>query len=374
MRNVLVTGAKGFIGANLCITLERLAHINVLRVTRETNNADFEKMLLKADLIFHLAGVNRSSKDEDFVKANVDLTEKISQFLQAAKKNTPIIFSSSSKSGGVDIYGETKFLAESCLKKYHRASGAPVYVLRFPNVFGKWSRPNYNSVVATFCFNIARDKAIQINEPDATIRLLHIGDVVTELLAIMSEIEEGFHLVTEFDSHELTVGELAETLNRYHRERTELKVAKVGAGFARQLYATFISYLPQTAFKYSLPENSDHRGKFVEMLKTVDSGQIGYFTALPGVTRGGHYHNVKVEKFLVVSGLARFRFENISTKEVMTIRTSGGSAEIVESIPGWSHDVTNLGDEELVVLVWANEIFDSDKPDTVSRILRHEEA
>lgn len=374
MRNVLVTGANGFIGANLCISLERFAHINILRATRETDKADLERMLLKADLIFHLAGVNRSSKDEDFVKANVDLTEAITQCLQAAKKNTPIIFSSSSKSGGADIYGETKFLAESCLKKYHRASGAPVYVLRLPNLFGKWSRPDYNSVVATFCFNIVRNKPIHINEPDALISLVHIGDVITQLLAIMSEIKEGFHLLTDFDAHELTVGDLAETLKRYQRERTELKVAKVGVGLERQLYATFISYLPKKAFKYPIPEHVDHRGKFVEILKTVDSGQVGYFTALPGITRGGHYHNVKVEKFLVVSGLARFRFENIKTKELMTIHTSGGSAEIVESIPGWSHDITNLGDEELVVIVWANEIFDAAKPDTVTRIPRHEEA
>lgn len=242
----------------------------------------------------------------------------------------------------------------------------PVYVLRLTNVFGKWSRPYYNSAVATFCHQVAHGQSVSVNDPASRLRLIHVDDVVTALMALLVDPPPIGGFVDTGPIHETTVGELADTLRGFAHSRETLTTARVGTGLTRALYATYVSFLPPESFSYDVPQHGDPRGVFVEMLKTPDCGQFSYFTAKPGITRGGHYHHSKTEKFLVIQGTARFGFRQIETGEVHELTTKGGQARIVETVPGWTHDITNIGEDELVVMLWANEVFDQDRPDTVA--------
>jgi UDP-2-acetamido-2,6-beta-L-arabino-hexul-4-ose reductase len=243
----------------------------------------------------------------------------------------------------------------------------PVHVFRLPNVFGKWCRPNYNSVVATFCYNIARDLPIQVNDPQATLTLVYIDDVIESFFQVMdgavdTTSADGFATVKP--QYTTTVGELARLIRSFRDSRGSLLMERVGTGLVRALYATYVSYLPVEAFAYEVPQHADGRGVFVEMLKTPDCGQFSFFTAHPGVTRGGHYHHSKTEKFLVIKGHALFRFRHMQTGQTHELQTSGDRPQIVETVPGWMHDITNTGPEDMVVMLWANEIFDRIRPDT----------
>ena len=235
---------------------------------------------------------------------------------------------------------------------------------RLPNVFGKWCKPNYNSAVATFCHNIARGLPIQVNDAAAPLRLVYIDDVVAELLRFLADPGSGVGLRQAGPVYATTVGELARQIEAFKDVRTSLVSERVGTGLVRALYATYVSFLPPQAFSYGVPKYGDARGVFVEMLKTPDCGQFSFFTAHPGITRGGHYHHTKTEKFLVIKGEARFKFRQMQTGETHELVTSGAKAEIVETVPGWTHDITNIGSEEMVVMLWANEVFDRSKPDT----------
>ena len=245
--------------------------------------------------------------------------------------------------------------------------GSPVHIFRLPNVFGKWARPNYNSAVATFCHNVARDLPIQISDPKAVIRLVYIDDVVRRLIAVMDGSVADAPFVSVEPEYQVSVGELAEQLYAFRDSRQTMVTERVGTGLVRALYSTYLSYLPPDRFTYEVPKHGDPRGVFVEMLKTRDSGQFSYFTAHPGITRGGHYHHSKTEKFLVIKGHACFRFRHIVTGEFYELHTSGEQPEIVETVPGWTHDITNVGDDEMIVMLWANEIFDRENPDTYAR-------
>jgi UDP-2-acetamido-2,6-beta-L-arabino-hexul-4-ose reductase len=235
-----------------------------------------------------------------------------------------------------------------------------------PGVFGKWCKPNYNSVVATFCHNIARDLPIQINDPTANLRLVYVDDVVTAFLVALVAPAPGCVQAQVEPEYTTTLGELANKIRAFGDCRSTLMTERVGTGFVRALYATYVSYLPSDRFSYEVPQHSDPRGVFVEMLKTPDSGQFSFFTAHPGITRGGHYHHTKTEKFLVIKGEALFRFRHLLTKQLVELRTTGSTPEVVDTIPGWTHDITNVGDDEMVVMLWANENFDRGKPDTVA--------
>ncbi|MDY0050528.1 MAG: hypothetical protein RBR73_07255, partial [Halothiobacillaceae bacterium] len=246
-------------------------------------------------------------------------------------------------------------------------TGNAAHVFRLPNVFGKWCKPNYNSVVATFCHNIARGLPIQINDPAAPITLVYVDDVIGRFFQLMEGAvtavdAEGFATVAP--QYTTTVGELAKLIQSFRESRKTLTTERVGTGLVRALYATYVSYLPVESFTYPVPQHGDPRGVFVEMLKTPDCGQFSFFTAQPGVTRGGHYHHSKTEKFLVIKGAARFRFRHMQTGETHELVTRGDKAEIVETVPGWAHDITNIGSDEMVVMLWANEVFDRSKSDT----------
>lgn len=362
---VLVTGANGFIGKNLCISLSSIGNCTVYKFDRKTSIDELNMMLSKADIIFHLAGVNRSDNELDF-QDNISLTNLIIEKLSYLDKKTPLVFSSTIHAGREDPYGRSKAHAEELLKKLHKDHGNPVYIYKLSNVFGKWCKPNYNSVVATFCHNIANNKPIIINDENTEIDLIHIGEVITSFLGLLELKGKDLKYIKIDKVHRISIGKLAQTLHEYKEGRYQLKSGHVGKGFERLLYSTFISYLPTSDFKYPITRNEDSRGVFVEMLKTPDSGQFSFFTAHPNVTRGGHYHHVKTEKFLVIEGKAKFCFKNIITNETFSLITSGEISEVVETIPGWSHDITNIGKDRLIVMLWANEAYDHSKPDTKS--------
>lgn len=360
---VLVTGSNGFIAKNLIQFLSEKPEIEILKAHRETTDQEFEQSVLAADWIIHLAGVNRPLNEEEFAEGNTTLTEKIAQILQQANKKTPVILSSSIQAERDNPYGKSKLGGEQALVALNQAQGNPVYICRLANVFGKWSRPNYNSAVATFCYNVANDLPLQIHDENAVIRLVYVDDVVETFWNILNgqQVEQIFQVEPEY---QITVGDLAKVLNGFKASRDTLITDCVGTGLTRALYSTYLSFFKPEQFDYSVPKYGDARGVFVEMLKTPDAGQFSYFTAHPGITRGGHYHHTKTEKFLVIKGKALFKFKHVVTGEFYELETQGNEPRIVETVPGWTHDITNIGDDEMIVMLWANEIFDRNKPDT----------
>jgi len=368
---LLITGANGFVGKNLTAHIDEMADIEYVKFTKDHTISEISELLEGVDCVIHLAGVNRPQNENEFFEGNTGLTEQLLDALSTQPKLPPIIYSSSIQAERGNAYGNSKQKAEELVAEYARTNNVPAKVYRLANVFGKWCKPNYNSMVATFCHNIARDLPIQVKDSNAKVKLVYIDDVVNELIkaayGLVSDGEkdkkvEGFSEVLPI--YEETVGHIAGQLNLFKKSRDTLITEKVGEGFTRKLYSTYVSYLPKECFSYKVPKHDDERGVFVEMLKTKDSGQFSFFTANPGVTRGGHYHHTKNEKFLVIKGQACFGFRHMVTKEYHELFTSGDRPEIVETAPGWSHDITNVGDDEMVVMLWANEIFDRENPDT----------
>lgn len=361
-QRILVTGANGFIGRNLCVRLRELG-FEVLPVTRQAG--DLEAATGVADAVVHLAGSNRPTDPVEFITINRDLSARLGAAIVAGGRPIPLIVASTQKVSEDSEYGHSKLLGELALVEAAGKSGSPAHVFRLPNVFGKWSRPNYNSGVATFCHNIARGLPIMIHDPAAPLQLVYIDDVVEAFVRVL-EAPETPHIFKAVEPvYETTVGAVADAIRGFRADRDKNLIANVGTGLIRALYATYVSFLPPDEFAYPIASHRDPRGAFSEMLKTRAAGQFSYFNALPGVTRGGHYHHTKTEKFLVVHGRARFRFRNILTDERHEIETSADEPVVVETIPGWSHDITNIGDDVMVSLLWANELFDRARPDTV---------
>lgn len=368
---VLITGANGFVGKNLQLHLAERQDVEVVCFTREHSTAQLPDLLQGVDFVFHLAGINRPQDPAEFVTGNADLTQAlcdvVAEIAKVSGKKLPVVCTSSTQAARDNPYGQSKRAAEEALFALQRDHGVPVHVFRLPNVFGKWCKPNYNSAVATFCHNIARDLPIQINDPAAPVSLVYVDDVIERFVQLMDGADaavdaEGFAAVTP--QYSSTVGELAGLIQTFKDSRQTLMTERVGTGLVRALYATYVSYLPVEAFTYIVPMYGDPRGVFAEMLKTPDCGQFSYFTAHPGITRGGHYHHTKTEKFLVIKGQARFKFRHMQTGEAYELVTSGVKAEIVETVPGWTHDITNIGSDEMIVMLWANEVFDRQRPDT----------
>ncbi|MEZ9235311.1 UDP-2-acetamido-2,6-beta-L-arabino-hexul-4-ose reductase [Shewanella sp. 10N.286.52.A9] len=365
--NILVTGAAGFIGQNLSVFLQEAGFANIVKITLDDDEASISNKVKSADFIYHLAGINRPKNDDEFKKGNIDLTQQIIDTLIENKRNTPIVLTSSIQAELDNAYGVSKAGAEQAVAEYKKQTGALAYIYRLPNVFGKWCRPNYNSAVATFCYNTLNDLPITINNPEAELNLVYIDDVCQSFIALLSDsaqTNDQYQYVEPV--YKTTVGQVASLLTEFKESRQSMVSAEVGNGFVRALYSTYVSYLAPEQFAYDVTRHSDERGTFVEMLKTKNSGQFSFFTAHPGITRGGHYHHTKTEKFLVINGKASFKFRHITTGEPYELIVTGEESRIVETAPGWSHDVTNIGDNELVVMLWANEVFDREKPDTVN--------
>ena len=362
---VLVTGSRGFVGKNLVVRLGELEGFEVLHFGRESDPAILPKLVAESDAIVHLAGENRPKDVADFARVNATLTETLCQAVRKCGRRIPLLFASSIQAGMPNPYGESKLAGEGSVERLAAETGNPVAIYRLPNVFGKWCRPNYNSVVATFCNNIANDLQIQINDPTVKLRLVYVDDVVNEFLWAVGSIDAGLNRRDVLPEYSITLGELAAQIESFKNCRSSLVSERVGTGLVCALYAKYVSYLQPERFVYDLPRYGDERGVFVEMLKTHDSGQFSFFTAHPGITRGGHYHHTKTEKFLVVKGKARFGFRHVVTEERIEVHTCGDKPQVVETVPGWTHDITNVGDEEMIVMLWANEIFDRNHPDTI---------
>lgn len=363
---IVITGADGFIGKNLRVRLRECGYLDIVSLTRETSARDLRTELQSADVVFHLAGVNRPKDESEFTTGNIDLTATICDALADAKRPVHIAYTSSTQAAADNPYGRSKRGAEERLEAFAKNTGASVSIFRLTNVFGKWARPNYNSAVATFCHNVTRGLPITVNDRGAKLRLVYIDDVVDAFLALLEKPVGGFRFVEANPVYETNVGEVADLIEGFAASRTSLVTSRVGTGLTRALYSTYVSYLPPEAFVYSVPRHGDPRGTFAEVMKTPDCGQFSYFTAHPGITRGEHYHHTKTEKFVVIRGKAKFGFRHIETNEVLEIFVEGGSGEIVETVPGWAHDITNVGDDEMIVMLWANEIFDRVRPDTIS--------
>lgn len=362
---VLVTGSQGFIGKNLVVRLGEVPGYEVVCFDRGDAPSSLAPKVRQADAVVHLAGENRPKDEADFEKGNATLTRAICEAIQASGRKVPLVFASSLQAELSNPYGLSKRSGEKAVEELAARTGNPSVIFRLPGVFGKWCKPNYNSVVATFCYNTAFGLPLQINDPSTRLRLVYVDDVVSEFLLAIGSVADGVRWGAVAPEYAITLGQLAAQIDAFRMSRTTLVSERVGSGFLRALYATYVSYFPPSSFAYNLPRHGDERGVFVEMLKTPDCGQFSFFTAHPGVTRGGHYHHTKSEKFLVIKGSARFCFRHVVTNETLQMVTSGEHPQVVETVPGWAHDITNVGEDEMIVMLWANEIFDQNKPDTI---------
>lgn len=363
--NILITGSKGFIGKNLVDHLKNLQGINI----SEFNRGDLEECLFNhinnSDFIIHLAGVNRPESMDEFELSNSVLTSKVCNFVAQSNKKIPILFTSSTHVHSISSYGKSKSAAEDALVNLHKSTRNPIRILRLPGVFGKYCKPNYNSVVATFCHNIANSIPIQIIEPNKSITLIYIDDLINKIISLLTQPLVGIEYLCIEPEYQIQIGDLANMLYEFKKSSRSLEIGDVGSGLAKALFATFLSYLPQDLFSYPLLPHNDIRGSFVEVLKSQNYGQISYLVAKPGITRGGHYHHTKCEKFIIVQGTAKFCFLNTHTNARHEIIASGNMPCVIQTIPGWAHDITNIGTEDLIAIIWSNEIFDQNKPDTI---------
>jgi len=365
-RRVLITGASGFIGKNLGFRLSEHPNTELLEFIRGDSIEMLNHLVMQADAIIHLAGENRPSNISDFTTTNIDLTSHLCKAIKESGRNIPMIFTSSTQAEDDNLYGKSKLTAEQLIKSFVNETQNSVLIYRLPGVFGKWSKPNYNSVVATFCFNIARSLEIHVSDESTTLDLVYIDDLVDDLLTDLTKINPGLSWGNLTTTYNISLGELAAQIFAFRDSRFNLISERVGNGLVGALYSTFVSFLPTESFCYDLPNYADERGNFVEFLKTKDSGQFSFLTINPGITRGSHYHHSKTEKFIVVQGKARLRFRHLVTKEIHEINLSDAKSQIVDTIPGWVHDVTNIGSTDVVILLWANENFDREYPDTIA--------
>ena len=365
-KKVLITGADGFIGKNLCVRLSEEKNFEVIKFVRGDNDIKLSDDIKQSDFIIHLAGENRPENEKDF-NINSDLTKKICDLIKKEKRNIPIIFSSSTQAKDHNLYGKSKLDAEKHLKDLSKSTSNNVTIYRLPGVFGKWCKPNYNSVVATFCHNIARNIGIDIQNNQKELQLVYIDDLANDIIDNLKKNKSGLNYGELSMIHSITLGDLANKIFSFKESRKSLVSEKVGTGVTRALYSTYISYLPVENFTYQIPNHGDERGHFVEILKTYDSGQFSFLTIKPGISRGNHYHHSKTEKFIILRGRAKLRFRHLISNEKHTIEISEDKIEIVDTIPGWVHDITNIGDEDVIMMLWANEIFDKENPDTITK-------
>lgn len=391
--NILVTGAKGFVGRNLVSQLHNIqsgkarnypvsgTDLKVFEYDIDSDPAELDIYCKNADFVFNLAGVNRPKDQAEFMKGNFGFASALLDTLKKYNNTCPVMISSSTQAALDNPYGESKRAGENLLFEYAKETGARVLVYRFPNVFGKWCRPNYNSAVATFCNNIANDLPIQVNDPGVVMNLVYVDDVVDELIGALTGDEhyEETTNCTDYTNkeegkarfcrvpvtHTITLGGIVELLYSFKEMPEKLTVPNLGDPFTKKLYSTYLSYLPKEKFSYPVQMKTDDRGSFTEIIRTPDRGQFSVNISKPGITKGQHWHHTKNEKFVVVSGHGLIQLRKIGTDEIIDFEVSGEKIEVVEMIPGYTHNIINLSDtEELVTFMWANEPFDPNRPDT----------
>ena len=362
---ILVTGAKGFIGKNLIAELRNRNYSEILEFDLDTKESLLDEYCKQADFVFHLAGVNRPKTEAEFMEGNFGFTTKLLETLKAHKNKCPVMISSSTQAALSNPYGESKRAGEQLLFKYSKETSAKVLVYRFPNVFGKWCKPNYNSAVATFCNNIANDMPIVVNDPSVEMNLIYIDDLVSELINALDGSENQVGEYCEVSPvHQITLGEIVKLIEEFKQSRENLTVPNMTDEFAKKLYSTYLSYLPEDKFSYYLTMHKDNRGSFTEFIKTPDRGQVSVNISKPGITKGQHWHHTKNEKFLVVSGEGVIRFRKIGTEKIIEYFVNGDKLEVVDIPVGYTHNIENLGKTDMVTVMWVNEIFDPVKPDT----------
>ncbi|QEN05620.1 SDR family oxidoreductase [Thiospirochaeta perfilievii] len=363
--NILVTGAKGFIGKNLISELRNKGYSSIFEYDIDTSFTELEDFTNKCDFVFHLAGVNRPENQDEFMKGNYGFTTDLLELLEKQRRQIPVLITSSIQATSDNPYGKSKKAGEDVIFEYGEKTGSNVYVYRLPNVFGKWSRPNYNTVVATFCYKIVRNQDIQINDPKVELSLVYIDDVVTEFIKTLSGItvkEDQYSIIPVV--YKITLGRLAELIKSFKDSRNNLSVINTLDELENKLYATYLSFLPQDDFGYNLKMNVDSRGSFTEFLRTGDRGQVSVNVAKPGITKGNHWHHTKNEKFLVVSGKASIKFRALDSKEIIEYLVTGDNLRVIDIPTGYTHNIENIGDTDLVTVMWANECFNPEKPDT----------
>ena len=376
--DILITGAGGFVGRNLACALENIRDGKdrtrpnleigeIFRCTRQTTEAELKEYCSNAEFVFHLAGVNRPKNQSEFMEGNRDFTETLLGVLELTGNRCPVMLSSSIQAERDNPYGESKRAGEQLLRDYGARTGAKTLIYRFPNVFGKWCRPNYNSAVATFCHNRANDLPIQVNDRNTRLTLVYIDDVVRELLDALEGKE---HREDDFccvpTTHSATLGEIVDLIESFRTQPETLLMPEIPAGsFAKKLYSTYLSYLPKEKVAFPLKMNVDQRGSFTELLKTANCGQFSVNISKPGITKGQHWHHTKWEFFIVVAGHALIQERKIGTDEIIEFEVSGENIQAVHMLPGYTHNIINLSEtENLVTLMWANELFDPNHPDT----------
>jgi UDP-2-acetamido-2,6-beta-L-arabino-hexul-4-ose reductase len=374
--NILITGAKGFIGKNLIAELNNIkegkakgynltSDLNLFAYDIDTDPALLNDYCKEADFVFHLAGVNRPKDQSEFMEGNFGFTSVLLDTLKKQGNNCPVMLSSSIQAELDNPYGASKKAGEDLLFEYGRETGAEVLIYRFPNVFGKWCRPNYNSAVATFCHNITHDLPIQVNDRNVQMTLVYIDDVVKELI---SALEGKPNRVGKFCKvpveHRIALGKIVDLIYSFKESRKDLQVPDLSDAFTKKLYSTYLSYLPEDQFSYPLKMNVDERGSFTEFLKSPDRGQVSINISKPGITKGQHWHHTKNEKFLVVCGKGVIRFRKIDEEKVYEYFVSGEKLEVVDIPVGYTHHIENLGETDMVTVMWVNEIFNSERPDT----------
>lgn len=362
---ILVTGANGFVGKNLVTQLKNAGYTDITTFTKENTLEELAKLTATCDFVYHLAGVNRPKDTQEFFEGNGTLTEQLIACLEANQNIVPVMLSSSTQATLGNDYGKSKCQGEQVVREYGNKHQVPVMIYRFPNVFGKWSQPNYNSAIATFCHQVARDLPIQVNDPAVVMQLVYIDDVVAELIRCLTgdELRQGeFCYVPTVHTQKL--GWIAETIQSFKKTRETRETPFMGDALTKKLYSTYLSFLPENAFSYELKMNVDQRGSFTEFLKTVDYGQVSINISKPGIVKGNHWHHTKNEKFLVVYGKGVVRFREIETDDVIEYHVSDEKLEVVDIPVGYTHHIENLGDTDMVTVMWANEPFDPENPDT----------
>jgi UDP-2-acetamido-2,6-beta-L-arabino-hexul-4-ose reductase len=375
MKTILITGANGFVGRNLRVTMEAAGTTKLLVCDINTPREDLFRYLAMADVVIHLAGVNRPKNDVEFKESNAGFTDTICCHLESLKRNPAILFASSVQAVQDNPYGRSKRQAEERLHQYAAYMRASVSIFRFKNIFGKWCRPNYNSVVATFCYNVAHDLPLNISDPTKALELVYVDDVVKAIVMQAGKSgEEGGGAVAGEKAttvyvdvspvYRVTLGDLAEHIRSFRVSRTTLELPDVGDGFIHALYSTYLSYLEPADFGYGLDVKTDKRGALAEFIRTRNLGQLFVSRTKPGIVRGNHYHHTKTEKFLVLEGKAVIRFRSVQGAEVVEKRVSGEQWQVVDIPPGYTHSIENIGVGDLVTLFWASEPFDATKPDT----------
>jgi len=366
MKTILVTGSNGFIGRNLIQTLSRKKEeYKIVTFTKNNSLEDLKSALKECDFVYHLAAVNRTKDEKDFETVNVGLTKTIVDILISMNKKVKILMTSSVQVFSDTPYGKSKKAAEDILQNYNDKMRSGVYIYRLPNVFGKWSRPEYNSVVATFCYNISHEKDIWISDENKALELVYIDDVVKEFTRILELPEDSEVKFPDVrPTFKITLGKLAKMIKDFHENRKHNIVPDFSDDFVRRLYPTYLSYLDKNDLSRSLELKTDERGSLFELIKSEQFGQIFVSTTKPNKMRGNHYHDSKIEKFCLIKGKAIIKLRNLLTNESVSYSVSDQKIEIVDIPPGYTHSIQNVGDDEMIVLFWSDEMFDPQRPDT----------